>query len=266
MNFRLLQFPRVQPLFLFYTIRAILPLAFGALADSHAQTSPATLPTYTFIDLGALLGQSVPGLAGKETAARDLNDSRAVVGDNGISGMYGAGQGMIAWRQTGGVGAQVIANGTAIAINNAGIIAGARWLNASITEAVRIVNGVVEPVVSITGRSAFVYGISNTGYIVGEVANETTFTTQAFRWFQGTNTLIGAATGYTQAYGVNDAGDVVGSSTRPGQNDGTAFLWRNGTMTFLSPTLSRADDINNSGLIVGSQSTAGGGGSVAFSM
>jgi probable HAF family extracellular repeat protein len=224
--------------------------AFGAA--SRAQT-PLPLPTYTFIDLGATLGQSVAAVAGKETAARGLNDTRAVVGDNGLYAMYGAGQGMIGWRQAPGTGAQVITNGTAFAINNTGIIGGARWLNASTTEAVRVVNGVVEPIVSLVGRSAFVYGISNTGYIVGEVANETTSTAQAFRWFQGTNTLIGAVNGYTEAFGVNDAGDVVGTSIRPGQNDGTAFLWRNGTMTFLTTTLSRADDINNNGLIVGSE-------------
>lgn len=223
-------------------------------ATCPGQVAP-TLPTYKFVDLGAMIDPSVPSLAGKFTTARGLNDNRVVVGDNGLAFQYGASSNGIGWRQpTAGPGASVVSGGTAMAIDNSGLIAGA----------IHRPNGAVD-IMLITTDGAYLmmpgssptrrgtpHAMSQNRYVVGEVENLTTGATQGFRWRDGTVTLIGPSTGYTQAFGTNDAGDVVGASIRSGQNDGTAFLWRNGAMTFLTPGFSRATDINNNGVIVGS--------------
>jgi probable HAF family extracellular repeat protein len=100
------------------------------------------------------------------------------------------------------------------------------------------------------------YDINDQGYITGRAQVSAT-EQRGFLWFNGVMTDLGnlGGTGIrtSQPLSVNASGQVVGSSlTTTNQNQ--AFVWRNGTMTALETlggNLSRADEINDAGLIVG---------------
>jgi probable HAF family extracellular repeat protein len=97
------------------------------------------------------------------------------------------------------------------------------------------------------------YGINSSGQVVGDSGD------RAFLYTNGTTTDLGTLGGsHSYAYGINDKGQVVGSSTTISGSQ-HAFLYSDGTMTDLNSridpasgwTLTRADDINDLGQIVG---------------
>ena len=85
--------------------------------------------------------------------------------------------------------------------------------------------------------------INNNGQIVGRLDND------SYMFDNGTVTYLEQGGDDSVAYGINDYGQVVGSL------GAHAYFWENGTMTDIHASIggniSRAEDINNNGQIVG---------------
>lgn len=152
-------------------------------------------------------------------------------------------------------------------INDAGTIVGAAS-NGLTTRPFTYQNGVMTDLgtlagsVSSTGRA---WAINSRGDVVGVSRyDDVNFRSHATLWrggIPGSAEDLGALVHpnhFSQAFGVNDALQIVGESvyqvTATGSSLYQAFLWENGTMTALDALgfrHSRANDINNNGLIVG---------------
>ncbi len=114
---------------------------------------------------------------------------------------------------------------------------------------------------NLTTTPARAWGINNFGQAVG-VSRNSNGVSHATLWNNGTATdlgSLGGPTAFSEAFRINEAGQAVGRSTVTagvvGQN---AVLWTNGEIRDLGrlPGLNfgRANDINNSGTIVGTSS------------
>ena len=139
-------------------------------------------------------------------------------------------------------------------------------------------SGALTDLGTLGGTSSQALGVDNMGQIIGS-AQTSGGATHAFLWqpatatgTTGTMTDLGVLTGSvsSQANAINNNGAVVGYST-DSSNANHAFLWTpasangaSGAMTDLGllagGTSSQANALNNSGLIVGEATVAGGGG------
>ncbi len=152
------------------------------------------------------------------------------------------------------LGALSGSNGTAIAINDAGLVAGnSRIVNTTwpggVYHAVLWNNGVISDLGTFGGGTSSAYGINHHGAIVGTsvFSGDTDFA--AFLWENGVMTPIAAAGSTARA--VNDLGQVAGNLT-PSYH---AAIWYMGVITDLGSLggpNTYAYAINNLGQVVGS--------------
>lgn len=103
------------------------------------------------------------------------------------------------------------------------------------------------------GRHSYATRLNDSGVVVGyiEAGTEQSVEFKAFRWENGTGTLLGTLGGrHSVPHGINSAGQIVGSSSTATGNDG--FLWQNGTISPLNLGGSAAAlAINDNGNIAG---------------
>jgi probable HAF family extracellular repeat protein len=97
------------------------------------------------------------------------------------------------------------------------------------------------------------HDINASGVIVGR-SSDASQVPHCVLW-QGTTLIrdlgfIGSGN-FCEAYGINDLGDIVGNANTVSGGQSRGFLWRNGSFTQLVGVASAAVDINNSGLIAG---------------
>jgi probable HAF family extracellular repeat protein len=97
------------------------------------------------------------------------------------------------------------------------------------------------------------HDINTSGVIVGR-SSDASQVPHCVLW-QGTTLIrdLGfiASGNYCEANGINDLGDIVGNANTVSGGQPRGFLWRNGSFTQLAGVASAAVDINNSGLIAG---------------
>jgi probable HAF family extracellular repeat protein len=114
----------------------------------------------------------------------------------------------------------------------------------------------------------FLYGLNDSGEIVGAMALAGDQIFHAFLWngqeLQDLNAWGGGLGGnYSQASGLNDQGQVIGWATPAGDQVIHATLWSNGTTTDLGTLhgdpCSVGESINSSGQVVGVSQSARGG-------
>jgi probable HAF family extracellular repeat protein len=114
----------------------------------------------------------------------------------------------------------------------------------------------------------FLYGLNDSGEVVGQMALAGDQYAHAFLWNGETildlNALGGGLGGnYSLAAGLNDASQVIGWATLPGDQVNHATLWSNGVTTDLGTVhadpCSVAESINSIGQVVGASQSAAGG-------
>ncbi len=130
-------------------------------------------------------------------------------------------------------------------------------------------DGAMQDLGTFGGQSSSAMDINDDGYAVGQ-ASIPNGINHAFLWHNGTMTDLGVLGGPTWgpeygsswALSINNNGQVVGSSSTDSVDGAShAFLWENGVMHDLGTlggNVSSADDINESGQVVGSAMVAGG--------
>ena len=103
-----------------------------------------------------------------------------------------------------------------------------------------------------------VYGINNTGQIVGEYYTGIDVRAHGFLYANGVFTTIDAGFN-TYAYGINDAGQIVGSVTGYDDNYEYGFLYANGKLTLINAPGGSyvVKGINNATQIVGNSGRGG---------
>jgi probable HAF family extracellular repeat protein len=220
-------------------------------------------------------GGAISGLAtlgGNRSCAYGINDVGQIVGDSAIPGACDAS----GWRAFLWQNGSVANLGTpsypwgdqgshACAINNAGVVAGygvggswGAWMNCP-----QVWSNGQWTNLTYNYEHAAASAINNLGEVAGwytyYIGYSNNTQTDGFLWKNGTMVNLPTLGGnFVQPCGINDAGQVVGySSTSTGTLG--AFLWTNGTIQNLNDLISAnsgwtlywANDINNSGQIVG---------------
>lgn len=108
---------------------------------------------------------------------------------------------------------------------------------------------------------AWAYGLSDSGYVVGQATGSRDGRVRAYVWRQGAQQELGTFGGASSsAVAVNNKGDAVGTADLP---DGSyhAFVYRKGLMRDLGTlggALSWASAINDAGQVVGGAQVADG--------
>jgi probable HAF family extracellular repeat protein len=151
------------------------------------------------------------------------------------------------------------------AINDSGTITGDAEVSSNVTRAFKYSNSIMSNLGTLGGNSSYGNDINNAGEVTGGSAPDISGVAHAFR-YQGTMSDLGTLGGdYSTGAGMNAAGDVVGQSRIPGVSNNTrAFKYSNGIMTnigtFDGVHNSAAEDINDSGWVVGLSVTDNGAG------
>ena len=159
----------------------------------------------------------------------------------------------------------------ALAINNAGVIAGdANLAGDTVTHATRYLNGTITDLGSLGGDPSTANGVGSSGAVAGTAEITGNGATHAFVYSGGAMTDLGTLGGTNGvALGVNSVGMVIGNAGITGNGATHAFLSSNGAMTDLGTfggTNSTANAINDSGVIVGNaEYVIGSGNHHAFS-
>jgi len=133
-------------------------------------------------------------------------------------------------------------------VNDAGQVAGWSFNSGSFGRAYRWQNGMMTELPPPSGLRSFAFAINAAGTVVGNWEPQPSpQILRASRWDGTAVTNLGGNNGSSTAYGLNDANVIVGKS-----ND-VAAVWT-GAAVQLVPvggSFSAANDVNNSGLIVG---------------
>jgi len=137
-----------------------------------------------------------------------------------------------------------------LAINSTGVVAG--WDYDSYAQPAIWTGGSQTLLTNPTGFDTYLYGINNSGQIVGTSGGD------PYLWNGGVPTFLGALPGFTYANGINSSGQIVATSG-DGVSD-LAYLYSGGTWYDLNNLVIGASDwvltnataINDAGQIVGS--------------
>jgi probable HAF family extracellular repeat protein len=196
-------------------------------------------------------------LGGDESEAYGINELGQVVGFSGIA----ASSDWHAFLWQSGVmtdlGTLGGTHSQAFAINDAGQVVG-RAFTGSAEHAFLWDSDGMTDLGTLGGEQSGAWDLNESGQVVGS-AQIASFISHAFRWEGGTMTDLAPQgdTRFSTATAINEAGHVVGDVVE--ELTQFAFLWRNGKMLDLNNLipvdsgwlLLRANDINDSGQIVG---------------
>ena len=166
--------------------------------------------------------------------------------------------------------------GSVYGLNNAGVAVGNSYTNDVGYVATRWISSGGSPLDAAPDRKwSTAFAVNDSGAIVGQSSQGRGWydsPTMATLWQDGTKTSLGSLGGnFSLAYNINNSGVVVGWSQLTGSTSNSyydnspihAFVWNSGTMTDLGllpgGDSSDAQDINDSGQIVGSADVAAQG-------
>jgi probable HAF family extracellular repeat protein len=210
---------------------------------------------YTITDLGALGGLNSRGYG--------LNNNGDVVGD-----LNTASNSQHAFLNSGSmidIHSAITSNqrSAAQAINDSGQMVG--FYSTADEASIRAFlydGGLVTDIGTFGGVVSDATDINSIGEVVGQ-ASMAGGGMRAFKYSSGALANLGTlGGGGSTAYGINDLGDVVGVSSLAGNTVSHAFMYTNGVMVDLGALgtglYSAAQDINNSGDVVGSSYTTPG--------
>ncbi len=152
--------------------------------------------------------------------------------------------------------------GTARAVNNQGLVAG-NTVTQTDNQLLLWQDGSLSQTISITGGLGWANGLNDQGQMAGHI-DDGQGKSLAFRWEKGAFKNLGTLGGSSAAaQDINNPGQIVGGASTTGDLATHAFLWEAETMSDLGtledvPTAtSRANGINDLGIVVG-QAQAGG--------
>ncbi|MEN6583840.1 MAG: PEP-CTERM sorting domain-containing protein [Armatimonadota bacterium] len=197
------------------------------------QTSALAADSYRVIDLGVL------GIS-ESSYARDINDKCEIAGDLSDSSTF-------IWDAATGMRYLDRNYSEVNAINNSGQVVGRRVYTDGRYRATMWDSGTVHELGAFHLFS-IAYGINNNGVVVGH-SYKSNFQNYSFMWSsaQGFCDVPGLSSTQSYAYSINDNGQVAG---RVG-NARTSYIWDNTHGLRLIDGLYEANDINNSGTVVG---------------
>ncbi len=237
-----------------------IPFAGIACVCALSINAAHAVVNYTITDLGTL--------GGRDARAFAINDNAQVVGTS--------------WNATYSPNAFRWSNGTmfnlgtlggltsgAGDINNSGTIVGSSSLAGAGGSGFIWRNGVMTQLGGLANDYSVAQGINNSNQIVGQTTIDTGAGNTSYRAFIWENNLmrdLGTLGGnFSSAAAINNNGQVVGNSK--GNNLAEhAFVWDNGVMTDLGTlegldpggfSKSWANDINDTGVVVGQSNTNG---------
>ncbi|RZI73747.1 MAG: PEP-CTERM sorting domain-containing protein, partial [Rubrivivax sp.] len=210
---------------------------------------------------------TTPHAIGGLLSVYDVNDAGAMVG----YGVTGAGQygGLML---TGGQ-AIPLGAGAALAINNAGQMAGEALVRGNLRLMRRAVlwqGGVRTELVAEGFNHAAAYAISENGLVGGTASQIRDTPGRAVVWDNGQATLLGTVSGYdlVSVTGLNDAGLVIGNATDISYGS-RAVKWDNSLEGTVLPYLSGYDQsetraLNDQGQVVGGMWSVDGASAVLW--
>jgi probable HAF family extracellular repeat protein len=150
-------------------------------------------------------------------------------------------------------------------INRRGQITGYYYAGPGGAHAYRVDRAGLGALLPLGGQSSVGVAINGRGQVAVEASAPPFGTTHAFLWSNGDLRDLGTLGGsFSVPRGIDRLGGVVGYADAP-QGGLRGFLWRGGVMTDLGVLVehglngSRANDINDHGLIVGGSDVASGG-------
>jgi probable HAF family extracellular repeat protein len=199
-------------------------------------------------------------LGGSFGDALDINNAGQVTGYSRLAGdsvqhafVYQAGNpGNVTLTDIDTLGTQV---STGLAINEAGQVMGHYLDGDGKNQVFRYSGGVMTPISSPAGSSAFAVEMNASGVIVGDL--NSSGINHAFVASSGTAVDLGTLGGLNSfAVGINDSGVVIGNSATGGSPSTSGFSWNGGALVPL-PFNARAVDINNLGDILADGMVAG---------
>lgn len=257
-------------------LRTVTFLAVSSLVPFVATPLTAHAIALNIIDLGTL-GSS-------QSYGRSVNDQGQVVGwlspslngqayssfmwDNGTLTSLGVNANAEAINNNGQIaaGGYVVTNGSAqslgtlggttteaFGINNAGVVVGYSYIDATSFHAFAWNNGVMQDLGTLGGSNSIAFDINSQNEIVGRF-DTASGEFRATVWDNGVAQDLGTLGGQNSiGTAINDSGEITGHA-QLSNGDFHAFFWDDGTMLdigTLGGAVSAATGINNRGQIVG---------------
>jgi len=239
------------------------PLAIndtGVVAGAAANPVTADAQIASTLASGQTNNLNIPDSAPSE--ANGINASGVIVGVY-TAGFTGGAFHNQAFTYAGGVETDLPAligsmGGTAVAINNNGLIAG--FGDAPKDHAILWTNGVPQDLGTLGGTTSVATALNNAGTVAGYSDTSAAGVRHAFIWKAAAMIDLGSlsATQSSRALAINNGGVVAGFSGAPFV-DQKAVIWKNGVITDLNTMISRdshwileqAVGINDAGEIIG---------------
>lgn len=141
----------------------------------------------------------------------------------------------------------------AFGINNAGVVVGASYVDASSYHAFAWNNGVMQDLGTLGGSNSIAFDINDKGQVIGRF-DTASGTFRATLWDDGIAQDLGTLGGQNSiGTAVNNQGQAAGHA-QLSSGDYHAFIWQNGTMSdigTLGGAVSSASAINDRGQVVG---------------
>ncbi len=243
------------------------PESFAADINNQGQIigsstiSEGLQPTAFLWEEGTMISLTVT--AGLTTSAHAINDSGLIVGSAVTESGGGINKWPVIWASDTFTKLDTISDtpGTALGVNNLGLIAG-NTIAESSNHLLLWQGETLSNSVPISGGIGWVSGLNIDGQMAGHI-DDLQGSKMAFLWATGVFTDLGTLGGSNSlAHDMNELGQIVGSSTISDETTSHAFLWKDGMMSDLGgfgdvmTDTSRANGINNGGVIVGQAQVA----------